>query len=269
MDLEDFEFQKLVRALHEIEGGKRAAWRLLDEPETLTRLTWGKEYYERERRELADLVPLSAGTMLSIGCGWGDLEGKVVERGTRVTAIPLDSVIAACAEARGVTTIYGDVEYAREQMGKESFDCILISNLLHLMRDPVGVLRACTKALSNEGCIVFSVPNFDYLKSIWRGFAGKPGYTKLRSYHDAGLHRTSSKVIRRWLAECDLVPEKITYVVPKHAELPAKIAPGLFNSFLAKELVICARKKYRSYQPTATTIDSGMRLRNEAQVFVQ
>ena len=268
-DLEEVEFQNLILALHEIGVGKRAAWRMLDDPETLTRLTWGKEYYERQRPELADLVPLSANTMLSIGCGWGELEGRLVERGIRVMAIPLDSVIAACAETRGITTVCGDVEDVREQVGNHHFDCILISNVLHLMRDPLRVLRACREVLSNEGCIVFSVPNFDYLKAIWRGFAGRSGYTKLGSYAEAGLHRTDHKVVRRWLADCNLVPEKISYSIPKHVELPAKLVAGLFNSFLATELVICARKRHQSYQPSATSIDSDIRFRNESQVLVQ
>jgi 2-polyprenyl-3-methyl-5-hydroxy-6-metoxy-1,4-benzoquinol methylase len=268
-DLEDVEFQKLVRALHEIAAGKRAPWQLLDEPETLTRLRWAENYYERTRSELADLVPLSATTMLSIGCGWGDLEGKMVERGVRVTAIPLDSVIAACAEARGITTVYGGVEDIHERMGSKRFDCILISNVLHLMRDPLGVLRACTEALSNEGRIVFSAPNFDYLKAIWRGLAGRAGYTKLRSYDDARLHRTGPRVIRHWLANCDLLPEKVLHVFPKRAELPAKLAPGLVSPFLAKELIIRARKKQEAYCPTAASMNPDVRLAEESQVFVQ
>ncbi len=107
------EFHRQIEALLGLEERRRPKG-LLFQPETRVLYgKWSKDYYEPVRPEVTALVPESVHRILSIGCGWGETEGWLIQRGARVVAIPMDSVIAACAEARGVEIVYGDFQMAR------------------------------------------------------------------------------------------------------------------------------------------------------------
>src|SRR5262249_3248344 len=98
---------------------------------------YGKGYYEPIREEVISAIPREARSVLSIGCGWGAVEGWLAEKGVRVVAVPLDPVISGAAEARGVEIVNGDFEMVRDSLATERFDCLLLLNILHLIRDPV------------------------------------------------------------------------------------------------------------------------------------
>lgn len=241
-DLEKSDFDRQVEALLEIKAGKRTPWQLLG-PGTVTRLTWSKSYYEPPRPEILDMIPAGAKSVLSIGCGWGASESHLTQRGIRVVGVPLDTVISTCAEARGVTIVCTDFDMTREGFGGERFDCILISNILHLLRDPLRVFRACTELLSPRGFIVLAVPNFNYLKTRWRRVRRMPGYRDLRDHDEAGVHRTNHRVVRQWLKACDLTLDRVVNVVPERALMPLRLSLGMVAPGVAKELIVRSQKR--------------------------
>lgn len=251
-DLEESDFRKQIEALFEIVQGKRTAWELLG-PETAATRTWYKDYYEPARHELLGLVPDGAESVLSIGCGWGALEAAMTQAGMSVAAIPLDSVISACAEARGVRVVSGDLRAAWQEFTRERFDCILILNLLHLLPNPLAVLKACTRMLSDSGCILLSVPNFKYLKAVWRGFGGASGYTMRGEYGQTGVHKTGYVVVEKWLHSCGLVSNCVVNVVPNRAKLPQRFFSGLTAQYLTKEVIVRAHKRGAPHPVPADT----------------
>ncbi len=102
-------------------------------------------------------------------------------------AIPIDSVIAVNAEARGVEIVYGDAEEAREQLDSERFDCILFSNVLHLVRDPAEFLSRFAELLAPEGRVIASVPNLSRVRLLARRLRfGKTANPK--NYESSGMH---------------------------------------------------------------------------------
>jgi SAM-dependent methyltransferase len=241
--LDEDDFQRQVEAMLEIGTGERMRSELLLGPETLTRCRWFKDYNEQPRDEILSLLPDGMRNLLSIGCGFGSLEGLLVQKGVAVVGIPLDSIISVCAEARGVKTLVGDLDTAWNEVADERFDCILIPNLLHLIRDPQKVLNTCTNLLSETGCIIFTVPNFNYLGTLWRGIRGVPGYSVFGDYDKTGIYRTSPQVVRAWLKSCDLVASSAIDVVPASVHLPSGMLTRLAAPLLAKELVIRAHKR--------------------------
>src|ERR1035437_7765989 len=107
------------------------------------------------------MVPRDAQRILSVGCGWGAAEAKLRERGARVTALPLDSVIGAAAARQGIEVVYGTLEECLVALGGQRFDAVLISNLLHLQRNPNRLLEQCARFAQAGGTLVLSGPNFD------------------------------------------------------------------------------------------------------------
>ena len=147
-DLHERDFDRQLQALLEIGAGARSSAQLLAPDTPFTRLKWFKDYYEPQRPEILQEIPSGTKNVLSVGCGWGAMEEGLVRRGIRVVGIPLDAVISACAEARGVETVIPDLAAAWKQLVDERFDCVLISNILHLVPEFSGTPQRVRSAAS-------------------------------------------------------------------------------------------------------------------------
>lgn len=175
------------------------------------RAHWSKSYYEPPQTKMLSLVPSGAKSVLSIGCGWGATEEELIKRGIRVKGIPLDSLIAACAEARGVEIVYGDLACACEKLRGESFDCLLLSNVLHLVRDPTELLISFAKLVAPGGCIIASMPNLPWVRRMVRRLRLRGHAAVPRSYQASGMHVTNERVARHWFRQAGLRPTHIVY----------------------------------------------------------
>ena len=102
----------------------------------------------------------------------------------------MDSVIAACAEAKGVEIVYGNFAQARRKLEGEAFDCLLLSSVLHLVEDPVAVLSSLRIACSGWNRFV-TAPNFSQVTARWRSFRGAAHYRHLGDYAKTGMHATT------------------------------------------------------------------------------
>jgi 2-polyprenyl-3-methyl-5-hydroxy-6-metoxy-1,4-benzoquinol methylase len=231
------EFHRQIDALLALEGTGRPKT-LLFEPETrVLQRKWSKDYYEAVREEVASQIPERVQTVLSIGCAWGALEGWLVQRGVRVVGIPMDSVIAACAEAKGVEIVYGDFTEARKKLEGETFDCLLLSNVLHLVNDPVEVLSCYVGLLAPGGIVLATMPNFAQVTTRWRRFRGAAYYQYLGDYTEAGLHATTPGVVREWFRRCHLTAPRFSYVIPERGRWLHHLSLGLAGSLLGEELI--------------------------------
>jgi 2-polyprenyl-3-methyl-5-hydroxy-6-metoxy-1,4-benzoquinol methylase len=192
-------FEDQVQTLTKIRDGAHPATTLCETETKMRRLAWSKSYYEAPSEELLRLVPGEAKTILSIGCGWGVTEASLKERGAQVTALPLDSVIGAVAARHGIELIYGSLSEAWEKLKGRTFDCVLVTNLLHLQANPTQFLRRCTRAVRAGGSIILSGPNFDRLPTWVRRTLGVGDCRKLRSYDDSRINVCGSGMVRRQL----------------------------------------------------------------------
>ena len=197
-----------------------------------------EDYYEGVRNDVLSIVPPNARHVLSIGCGWGATERELVERGVRVIGIPIDSVIGSCAEQHGIEVVYGDFTTARRKLQAERFDCILLTNVLHLIPDPAGVLSSYAGLLAPGGSVVIVTPNFANLLTQWRRLTGNPYYKGLGSYQDSGVHLTSRRMVRRWLQQCGMTATEIRGVFSERAQSFQRASKGLMGLSFATELLI-------------------------------
>lgn len=117
-------------------------------------------YFEFDRPEVAELVPLSARRVLDVGCGSGRLGSALRARqACEVIGIELDPVAAENAAHCLDQVIVGDVADGEVDFPNGHFDCVICADVLEHLRSPESVLRKLRRWISPDGCLVVSVPN--------------------------------------------------------------------------------------------------------------
>jgi 2-polyprenyl-3-methyl-5-hydroxy-6-metoxy-1,4-benzoquinol methylase len=155
--------------------------------------------------ELIKCFPYEAETVLSIGCGAGATEEALLEDGALVTALPLDSVIGALAHTtRNVDVVYGTLDEGLKAISDYRFECILVTNLLHLVPEPYALLSRCTKLLLPGGTLLLAGVNLDPLPLVLRRLRHPAQYRGLDSWAESGVHALSTGEIRRFLQTASL-----------------------------------------------------------------
>ena len=240
--VDDQEFRRQVNVLLRIGKNGHRPGPLY---ETETKLDYGiysKSYYEPSRPEVISSVPTSARTVLSIGCGWGATEACLAEKGLRVTAVPLDSVIPGGAQAKGVELIAGNFVEARRALTGRTFECLLLSNVLHLVPNPVEVLSSFRELLQPEGKCVVVAPNTTQVGAGWKTTRGQESVSLPGKYQETGVHSCSRKILEGWFRESGMQVEAFADLVGPRARGLGRLTLGLIDPWLASEFIAVARK---------------------------
>ena len=203
---------------------------------------YSKSYYEPVRTDVLSMVPASARSVLSIGCGWGAVESLLVARGLQVVCAPLDPVIGACAEARGIQVVNGDLGSVRRKLAGRNFDCVFLSNILHLVEDPADVLASFSSFVREGGSVVAILPNPIRVAALWNSVRGGLPARDLVNYQKTGVHCGSSRAVKKWFRSAGLKLETLRKVTHGRAERLSAATAGLVDRWLAAELVILATK---------------------------
>ena len=186
--------------------------------ETKLRGHWySKDYYEPVREDLVSLVPNAARSVLSVGCGWGEIEERLAKSGRRVVALPLDPVMSAWARSKGVDVVNGSLTEAARKIEYERFDCILISNVLHLVESPAKLLSSFLPILTEHSAIVTSVPRIPRAKLIWRKVLRDEHFKPMGRYDKAGMHVPSRRALRNWFRNAGFGVERFVDGAPASA----------------------------------------------------
>jgi 2-polyprenyl-3-methyl-5-hydroxy-6-metoxy-1,4-benzoquinol methylase len=206
---------------------------------------WSKSYYEEEVENLIGMMPSKTKNVLSIACGGGATEGILVEQGIQVTAVPLDSVIGACAAARGVEIIPPDFEKALEMLADRSFDCILFINVLEHLPNPVSILSRYGKLLAPDGVVLINAPNFNHIK-VWRDLmCGEITWQQRCDFDESRLNFTTGGMVKRWLKESGIEIMKVVYHYEDRYRKLSKFLAGLCEGLLASKMTIVGKKVER------------------------
>lgn len=158
----EFTRAAICRALALLQGSPPAR-----NPEPSTRTTSGRSaadkepfYFEFDRPEVRDLVPLSAGRILDVGCGSGRLGAALQARQEcDVVGIEMDGRAASNARQVLADVVEADIERGEVVFAEERFDCVVCADVLEHLRDPAAVLRNVRRWLAPDGSLVLSVPN--------------------------------------------------------------------------------------------------------------
>jgi 2-polyprenyl-3-methyl-5-hydroxy-6-metoxy-1,4-benzoquinol methylase len=193
-----------IQTLLDIQRGTHPGISLCETESPILHGRWSKSYYENPCHELLRLVPPHAKTILSVGCGSGATEVELRRRGAEVTALPLDSVIGATAAQLGIEVIYGTLEECFAKLGSRKFQCVLITNLLHLLPAPFRLLDESAGILDAGGTLLISGANFDYLPTLVRRKLRLGEYQKLSSFAESGIRVLGARAVVRQLKRAGL-----------------------------------------------------------------
>jgi SAM-dependent methyltransferase len=203
---------------------------------------YSKDYYEESRTEVNSLIPKTTRSVLSLGCGWGAAEKSLVKRGARVVAVPLDSIISVDAESIGLELVQGSFDLARRDLDSQHFDCLFVSNVLHLVANPVELLSSFAHVLTVTSRVVAVVPTVSHLSLIGRRIRQGERFPDLGDYEKSGVQLTSQRIVRKWFRDAGFAVEKIVILFPKHSEKKHRMTLGLIDPFLYGEIVVVARR---------------------------
>jgi SAM-dependent methyltransferase len=206
---------------------------------------WNKQYYEAQRDDVMDLVPRDARSVLSIGCGCGNTEAVLVNRGIRVTGIPLDAIVSAVVETRGIEILPPDFELASKKLEGRQFDCILILDILQQVRNPVSIMNTYRGFLRDGGAIIVSVPNWNYYGTLRQRLTvrGRAGLECRATARSEGVHRTSKTRVTGWLYESGFRRFKHGGTPGPRLEKISRWTFGLADGVLCRNIVISARRR--------------------------
>jgi SAM-dependent methyltransferase len=239
--VDDLELRRQVDCLLRIGADGEQPGQLFETETKLIDRSYSKGYYEPVRQELLSELPSGLRAVLSLGSGRGAVEAYLSKMGLRVTAVPLDAVIAGGAEAEGVEIVAGDFEHARRKLEGRQFDCLFMSNVLHLIPDPVGLLRSWAGLLPVGGIAIAVTPNTSRLEPSWRALRG--GRLDDRDmYRTTGVQRTSRETVRSWFRSAGLSVDSLKEVLRPHAQKIERLTKGAMHSWLAYEFVVAASK---------------------------
>lgn len=238
------DFRRQVKALLQIQEGRRSAAQLFETETLLPGIRWSKSYYEPARPDELNLIPADSRRVLFVGSGCGLAEEALRKRGIRVVALPLDSVISSCAEARGIEVIHGCFGEAQDKLRENQFDCVFLSNILHVFPEPTRLLKSLTKNVAPGGRIVTTVPNLMKPRVVWGRFLRDKRYATLGEYAKSRVHVTSGRQVRGWLIgagyKIDRTVPVLSKTIPKWiSAIPLLSIKGVF----ASEFIIVATKR--------------------------
>ncbi|MDE2334431.1 MAG: methyltransferase domain-containing protein [Rhodospirillales bacterium] len=187
--------------------------------------------------ELIDRIPLSARTVLDVGCGGGALGAEYKRRNPRARyfGIELDPAAAQLASARLDAVAQVDVETAPLPFGDTLFDCILYGDVLEHLRDPWAVLGLHVRRLAPGGVVVICMPNAEHWSFVERLLRGTWNYEPLGLFDATHLRWFTPETTRRalggaGLVACDVVARVFDRAAAErfaHAMSPALRALGI------------------------------------------
>ncbi len=203
---------------------------------------WSKSYYEPVREDIIALVAECPQDILSIGCGWGATEAALVQRGHKVVAVPIDSVIGACAEDKGVEITHPDFDQAFNSLSGRRFDLIIVSEVLQHISDPAKILSTYSTLLVNDGMMVIAVPNFDNVKVRLELASERMSLKDISNFNRKGLHLTTPKLVKAWLQQSRLREMRSLYGSQGRARRLMRMMPGHLKGVFAEQYLIVACK---------------------------
>ena len=235
-------FQKQLDVLLSIgKNGKRPST-LIETETKLPAAMFSKDYYEPVRQEVVSAIPSSIRSILSLGCGSGETERWLAARGLRVTAVPLDPVIGACLEGSGIELVCGDFAAVREQLEEHKFDCLFLSNILHLLPNPQEMLSEFSELLMPGGYLLLVSPNLVNLKTQYYKLMGKSGYRRLDNFEESGVQKVSKRKMEEWFRNARCKVETIKYIAAPRVENVSRYIPLALRYVVSTEIIVLGKK---------------------------
>lgn len=167
-------------------------------------------YYSLIRYDIVALVPKNARRILECGCGRG-LTGKELKKllNCEITGIEIFEEAAKEAEKHLDKVLLGNIEEMNFNFKEKYFDSILFPDVLEHTKDPWAVLNHLKKYLSDDGIIIASIPNIQYLPALLKIINGKFEYEESGVLDKTHLRFFTLHTIKKMFDDCGFSIKKI------------------------------------------------------------
>ncbi len=110
--------------------------------------------------QILDLTENVSGKILDIGCFDGFITEKISQQKNK-EVIGMDRWKEAMqlANARGIQTVWGNMDDPNFSFADNSFDCVVAADVLNSVFDPDAVLEEISRVLKPNGKLIITVPN--------------------------------------------------------------------------------------------------------------
>lgn len=125
--------------------------------------------------DMVSRIPLSAKTVLDVGCGTGELLAayRRMNPKARLLGIASDPAAASLPQPHLDALSTTDIEANPLPFeAPDGFDCIIYNGVLPGIGDPSALIRRHAEALSPDGILLICQPNLDYWRRIDRRLRG-------------------------------------------------------------------------------------------------
>lgn len=142
------------------------------------------QYPDFANPELLEKIPLTARTVLDVGCAQGALGANYLRRNPncRFLGIERDAEAATLAQTRLSEVFVGDVEATPMPFEvPDGIDCIIYGDVLGHLVDPWALLKEHARYLAPHGTVLVCTPNIEHWSFVARLLKGN------FDYEDSGL----------------------------------------------------------------------------------
>ena len=183
--------------------------------------------------DLLARIPLSARTILDVGCGQGELAAAFKQRSpnTRIYGIESNAEAAAIAAAHVDEVAVLPVDAPDLPFDVPGgFDCIVYASSLPHIDDPFGTIHRHAQLLNPDGVMLMCVPNIEHWSFAERLLRGTWDYDSSGLLDRGHLRWFTLETMRRGLIGaglvlCDATPRIFDADAARH--FTASIAPAL------------------------------------------
>ncbi|MBL4741239.1 MAG: methyltransferase domain-containing protein [Sneathiella sp.] len=203
-----------------------------------------QEYFGHSRQDVLAHVPDGVSAILSLGCGFGQMEKTLVDKGCSVVGIELSPEAAAIASSNGLEVIAKPADVGIKDLEGRQFDCVLLSDVLEHLTDPVSIFKSCVDLLAPGGTVVVSIPNFRHISVFHAIFIkGIVPDVEAGIFDRTHLRITTRKLIEKWFADNNINPKNCHYNLPGRLQRAGSfLSFGLLNEIISKQVVLSGTK---------------------------
>jgi 2-polyprenyl-3-methyl-5-hydroxy-6-metoxy-1,4-benzoquinol methylase len=126
-------------------------------------------YFKGHRNEMIDFLPVTAETILDVGCGVGNFGSSIKSKmDVEIWGIEIDKEAAQTAITRYDNVLVGDISEIVPSLPVKYFDCIFFNDVLEHLVNPYEVLQNIKANLAPSGVVICSIPNVRHYKTFFK-----------------------------------------------------------------------------------------------------
>ncbi len=204
------------------------------------------EYFSLERELFINAITGTNLTLLDVGCGTGAL-GKWfrTNRSFSVYGIEINDKAFKEAEKNLDGVIKGNIEMMELPYADESFDAIVMGDVLEHLIEPVAAVKKLLQKLKKGGQMYISVPNIRHWKEVLNlVFRDKWEYTPWGILDYTHLRFFTKRSIVALLEKNDIQVAHASWVIqnPSKSHIINKLTVGLLEGLLASHTFLVVKK---------------------------